>query len=90
MVEDLEEGEVDGDSVSEGALLPGLMWVWEGEDCRGAATSSAELRECLSRRVIPLMVTLGVRLIIQEWPIRDLCHMVMRGHLWERIPMLNR
>jgi hypothetical protein len=36
MVEDLEEGEgeVDGDSVSEGVLLPGLMLVWEGEDCQ--------------------------------------------------------
>jgi hypothetical protein len=34
MVEDLAEG--DGDSVSGEALLPGLMLVWEEEDCRGA------------------------------------------------------
>jgi len=39
MVEDLEEGEADGDLVSEGALLPGLMWVWEGEDCPDAGIS---------------------------------------------------
>jgi hypothetical protein len=56
MVEDLEEGEVDGDLVSEGVLLPGLMSVWEGEDCPDADISSAELPEHLSRRVIPLMV----------------------------------
>ena len=41
MAEDLEEGgvEVDGDLVSEGALLPGLMSVWEGEDCQGVDIS---------------------------------------------------
>jgi hypothetical protein len=59
MVEDLAEGEGDGDLVSEEALLPGLMSVWEGEGCRDADISSAELRESLSRRVIPLMVMQG-------------------------------
>ena len=90
MVEDMEEGEGDGDSVSEELLLPGLMLAWEGEDCRDVVISSVELQECLPRRVIPLMVTLGVRLIMKECPIRELCHMVMLGHLWEQIPMLRR
>jgi hypothetical protein len=39
MVEDLEEEEGDGDLVSEGALLPGLMSAWEEEDCRDVAIS---------------------------------------------------
>jgi len=85
-VEDLEEGEVDGevdgDSVSEEALPPGLLLAWEGEDCRDVAISSVELRECLSHRVILLMAALG------------LCPMVMAEHLWgqcrEPIPMLRR
>ena len=59
MVEDLEEGEADGDLVSEGVLLPGLMSVWEEEDCRDVDTSSAEPRECLSPRVIALTVMPG-------------------------------
>jgi hypothetical protein len=91
MVEDLDEGEeVDGDSVSEEALLPGLMLAWEEEDCRDVVISSAELRECLSHPLIPLTVALGLRLIMEEWFIRELCHMVMLEHLWEPIPMLRR
>jgi hypothetical protein len=76
MVEDLEGG--DGDSALEEALPPGLMLAWEGEDCRDVAISSAELQQCLPRRVILLMVALG------------LCHMVMPEHLWEQIPMHRR
>ena len=45
MVEDLEEGEGDGDSVSEEALLLGLMLAWEGEDYLVVVISSAELQE---------------------------------------------
>jgi len=96
MVEDLaeEEEEEDGDSALEEALLPGLMLAEEGEDCLGVAISSVELRECLSHRVIPLMAALGLRLIMEEWLIRELCHMIMAEHLWgqcrEPIPMLRR
>jgi len=95
-VEDLEEGEgeVDGDSVSEEALPPGLLLAWEGEDCRDVAISSVELRECLSHRVILLMAALGLCPIMEEWLIRELLHMVMAEHLWgqcrEPIPMLRR
>jgi len=62
MVEDLEEEEegVGGDSASGEALLPGLMLVWEGEDCQDVAISSGmEPQECLSRRLTPLMVMPG-------------------------------
>ena len=94
MVEDLEEGEVDGDLASEEALPPGLMLAWEGEDCRDVAISSVELRECLSHQLIPLMVDLGLCLIMGEQLIRELCHMVMLEHLWgqcqEPVPMLRR
>ena len=65
-VEDLEEGEGDGDLVSGGVLLPGLMLVWEGEDCRDVDISSAELQECLRQQVIPIMVIPGVHLIMKE------------------------
>jgi hypothetical protein len=92
MVEDLEEG--DGDSVSEEALLPGLMLAWEEEDCRDVDISSVELQECLHRRVILLMAALGLRLIMEKWLILGLRHMVMPEHLWgqcqEQIPMLRR
>jgi len=90
MVEDLEEGERDGDSVSEEALLPGLMLAWEGGDCRDVVISSAALRECLSRQLIPLTLALGLCVIMERWRIQDLCHMVIPGHLWEQIPMLHR
>jgi hypothetical protein len=40
MVEDLDEGEEDGDSVSEEALPPGLMLAWEEEDCLVVVISS--------------------------------------------------
>ena len=95
MVEDLEEGEADGDSVSEEALRPGLLLAWEGEDCRDVAISSVELRECLSHRVTLLIGALGLCPIMEEWLIRELCHMVlMLEHLWgqcrEPIPMLRR
>jgi len=40
MVEDLEKEKGDGDSVSEEALLRGLMLAWEEEDCRDAVISS--------------------------------------------------
>jgi len=76
MVEDLEEG--DGGSALEEALPPGLMLAWEEEDCRDVAISSAELQQCLPRRVILLMATLGLCLIMEEWLIR------------EPIPMLRR
>jgi hypothetical protein len=80
LVED--SAEVDGDSVSGEALLPGLLWAEEEEDCPDVATSSAGLQECLSRRLIPLMVALR------------LCRMVMPEHLWgqcqERTPMLRK
>ena len=36
-VEDLEEGEGDGDLVLEEALPPGLMSVWGEEDYHGVA-----------------------------------------------------
>jgi len=91
MVEDLEEG--DGDSVSEEALLPGLMLAWEEEDCRDVAISSVELQECLSHQLIPLMVALGLCLM-EEQLILKLCHMVMPEHLWgqcqERTLMLRK
>jgi len=95
MVEDLEEGEgeVDGDLAFEEALPPGLMLVWEEEGCRDVAISSVELRECLSRRLIPLMIALGLCLM-EEQLILKLCHMVMQEHLWgqcqERILMLSK
>lgn len=92
MVEDLAEGE--GDLASEEALLPGLMLAWEGEDCRDVVISSVELRECLSQQVIRLMAALGLCLIIEEWLIRELCHMRMLEHRWgqcqEPVPMLRR
>jgi hypothetical protein len=92
MVEDLEGG--DGDSVSEGALLPGLMWVWGEEDCQDVAISSAELQQCLSRRLTGLMAALGLRLIMEKCLIRELCRMVMLEHLCgqcqEPIPMVRK
>ena len=91
MVEDL--GGEDGDLALEEALPPGLMLAWEEEDCLDVAISSVELRECLSRRLIPLMVALGLCLM-EEQLIRELCHMVMPEHLWgqcqERTPMLRK
>jgi len=87
-VEDLEEG--DGDSVSEEALLPGLMLAWEEEDCRDVDISSVELQGCLPRQPTPLMVALELCLIMEGQLIREACHMVMLEHLWEQIPMLRR
>jgi hypothetical protein len=74
MVEDLEEGEEDGDSVSEEALLLGLMLAWEGEDCRDVVISSVELSERLSCRimgmafttVVPLCVSMEFLILISE------------------------
>ena len=63
MVEGLEEG--DGDLASEEALPPGLSLAEEGEDCPGVAIFSVELQECLSHRLIPLMVALGLCLIME-------------------------
>ena len=88
MVEDLEEG--DGDSVSEEALPPGLILAWGEEDCRDVDIFSVKLREYLSHQLIPSMVDVGLCLIIEEWLIREPCHMVMLEHLWEQIPMLRR
>ena len=85
-----EEAEVDGDLASEEALLPGLMLVWEREDCRDVAISSVELRGCLFHRVTRLMVDHGARLSMREWPIRELCRTGMPGDLWEQIRMLRR
>jgi hypothetical protein len=82
MVEDLDEGE-DGDSVSEEALLPGLMLAWDEEDCRDVAISSAELQECLSLQLILLTVAPGLRLIMEKRLTLELCHMVMLEYLWE-------
>ena len=90
MVEDLEKEKGDGDSVSKEALLRGLMLAWEEEDCRDAVISSVEPQECLSRQLIPLTAALGLCLIMEEWLIRELCHMVMLEHLWEQSPMLRR
>jgi hypothetical protein len=92
MVEDSEgeEGEADGDSASGEALLPGLMWVWEGEGCRDVDIPSAELRGCLFHRVTPLMADPGIRHTMKEWRIRELCRMVMPGYLWEQVRMLRR
>jgi len=92
LVEDLAEA--DGDSVSGEALLPGLLWAEEEEDCPDVATSSAGLQEYLCRRLILLTATPGLCLIMQKWLIRKLCHMVMREHLWgqcpEPVPTLRR
>jgi hypothetical protein len=88
MVEDLEGG--DGDLASEEALPPGLSLVEEGGDYLVVVISSAELQECLSHQLIPLMVALGLCLIMEERLIRELCHMVMLEHLWGQIPMLRR
>jgi len=92
MVEDLEEE--GGDSVSEEVLLLGLMLAWEEEAYQDVAISSAVLQGCLSHRGILLMAALGLRLIMEEWLIRELCHMVMLEHLWgqcqEPVPMLHR
>jgi len=82
-VEDLEEGEgeVDGDLALGEALPPGLMLAWEEEDCLDVDISSVELRGCPPRRVIPLMVALGLCLMGEQLT-RELCHMaVMLGHL---------
>ncbi len=91
LVED--SAEADGDSVSGEALLPGLLWAEEEEDCPDVATSSAGLQECLSRRLIRLMLALTLCLM-EEQLIRELCHMVMPEHLWgqcqEQTPMLRR
>ncbi len=62
MVEDLEKE--DGDSVSEEALLPGLMLAGEEEDCQDVVISSVEPQECLPSRIILLMAALGLRLIM--------------------------
>ena len=75
MAEDL--GGEDGDLALEEALPPGPILVWEEEDCLDVAISSVELRECLSRRLIPPMVALGLCLIMGGWLIRELCHMVV-------------
>ena len=83
MVEDL--GGEDGDLALEEALPPGLILVWEEEGCLDVAISSVELRECLSRRLIPLMVALGLCLM-EEQLILKLCHMVMPEHLWGQCP----
>ena len=92
MVEEVAEEE-DGVSALEEALPPGLILVWEEEDCRDVAISSVELQECLSHRLIPLMVALGLCLMGEQL-IRELCHMVMPEHLWgqcqERTPMLRK
>jgi hypothetical protein len=85
-----EEVEVGGDLASEEALLPGLMLVWEGEDCRDVAISSAELRGCPSHRVTPPMADPGARPTMKKWPIRELCRMGMPGYLWEQIRMVRR
>lgn len=97
MVEDLEEGEeeVDGDLVSEEALLPGLMLAWEEEDCQDVAISSVvEPQECLSRRLTLLMAALGLRLIMEKWLTRELCRMVILERPWaecqKQTPMLRR
>ena len=88
MVEDLEEE--DGDSVSEEALPPGLMLAWEEGGCRDVDISSVELQECLPRRIMLLIIALRLRLIMAEWLIRELCHIVMQGHLCEQIPTLRK
>jgi hypothetical protein len=72
MVEDSEEGEGDGDSVSEEALLPGLMSAWGEEDYRGAGTSSVEPRERLSRRFTPHIIVPGSRHMTEERHILEL------------------
>jgi hypothetical protein len=91
-VEDLEGA--DGDSVSEGALLPGLMSVWGEEDCQDVAISSAELQECLSRWVMVLMAALGLRLILEKCLIGEPCRMVILerpcGQCQEPIPMVRK
>ena len=79
MVEDL--GGEDGDLALEEALPPGLILVWEEEGCLDVAISSVELQGCPPRRVIPLMVALGLCLM-EEQLILKLCHMVMPEHLW--------
>jgi hypothetical protein len=98
MVEDWEgeegEGEVDGDLASEEALLPGLMLVWEEEDCLDVDIFSVQPRECLSRQLILLTVTPGLCLTMETWHIQELCHVVMVGYLCGRCreltPMFNR
>jgi len=94
LVEDLEEEEEDGGSVSEEALLPGLMWGWEEEDCQGVAISSAELRECPPRRPIHPMVTPGLLLTMERRLIQKLPRTVMPEDPWgqyqEPTPMLHR
>jgi len=97
---DLEE--VAGDSASEEVLHHGPLWDWVGEDCRDAAISSAELRECLYRQVIlPIMLCL-----MEAIPMLEVCPMAehrgeqilmpaachtraMVEHLWEQALMLG-
>jgi hypothetical protein len=74
MVEDL--GEEDGDLALEEALLPGLLLVWEEEDCLAVVISSVELWECPSRRLILLTIDPGLCLM-EEQLILKLCHMVV-------------
>ena len=88
MAEDLEEGEGDGDLVLEEVLLPGLIWVWEGEAYQGVVIFLVELQECLPHRVTLITVMPGLRLIMVKWLIREPHHMVT-GRLWEQIPMLR-
>ena len=75
--EDLEEGEGDGDSVSEVVLPPGLMLAWAEEDCQDVAISSVELRECLPHQLIQELC----HMVMPEHP---------WGQCREPIPMLRR
>jgi len=87
MVEDL--GEEDGDLALEEALLPGLLLVWEEEDCLAVVISSVKLWECPSRRLILLTIDPGLCLM-EEQLILKLCHMVIPEHPWGPIPMLRK
>jgi hypothetical protein len=79
MVEDLAE--VDGGSVSEEALPPGLMLAWEEGDCPDVAISSVELREHLLGRIMAIALTTVV-------PLRPSTEFLI--HILAQTPMLRR
>ncbi len=51
------------------ALPPGLMLVWEGEDCRGVGTSSVEQRVYLGHGQRPKLKPIGKQCRQDKHPI---------------------
>ena len=93
MVEDLEEGEEWGFGFR-GSSPP---WPYVGLGRGGLPRCGYFLGGAAAMPVPPAYPSYGspgLCLIMEEWLIRELCHMVMLEHLWgqcrEPIPMLRR